>query len=217
MWLNPLFHLGQKVPQRYTKIFFNAYSQHSWCIEKNIARKISLLPGASGPWWLWRRCEEFQFHCRSRGENAGAWDYVASVWVWVASVPGQGVADPAHLRGLAAGLSGLSHALYCRWDTKPLPVSLTSCPPPPPPHAPTRPDFLSRPFFLFLSPLSLLNHLPSLASAQRYFGLHWLMDCSLLPNCLGCGPLRHVLWGTSGNASPRSFSHATSLTNKGHE
>lgn len=61
---------------------------------------------------------------------------------------------------------------------------LTSSTPPYPPP-PSLSSFSSLP----VTP----RHLPSLASAQRYFGLHWLMDCSLLPNCLGCGPLRHVL------------------------
>lgn len=83
------------------------------------------------------------------GEACGApW---SSVWVWVASVPGQGVADPAHLRGLAAGLSGLSHALYCRWDTKPLPVSTHVLHP----SLSLRPPLL--PFLFFLSLLLTIS------------------------------------------------------------
>lgn len=48
-------------------------------------------------------------------ELAGVYVAVAVVSV-VALVPGCGVGYPAHLRGLTAGRSGLSHALYCRWD-----------------------------------------------------------------------------------------------------
>lgn len=72
--------------------------------------------------------------------------------------------------------------------TKPL-----SFPSPPPS------SFLSSYFSFFLSLLTILLHSHELTS---YLGLHWLMDCSLLPNCLGSGPLRHVIWGTSGTASP---------------
>lgn len=109
-------------------------------------------------------------------------------------VPGQGVADSAHLRGITSGHSGLSHALYCRWDQASvclrqlhLSFSLTSFP-----------------FSIFLSLSPTIP--PHSHQHSRYLGLHWLMDCSLLPNSLGCGPLRHVIWGTSGNAStPSSY------------
>ena len=79
-----------------------------------------------------------------------------------------------------------------------------------------------KPLPVFLtSPLSSFSFLPvtpehflSFTSAQRYLGLHRLMDCSLLPYCLGCGPLRHVLWGTSGNASSHSLCFVTIERNK---
>lgn len=125
------------------------------------------------------------------------WVFSAYVWlwlysVWVTLVPGQGVVDSAHLRGITSGHSGLSHALYCRWDQ----ASVSFC---------QLHLSISSPLFPFQSsrhssPSFLLTHI----STGGYLGLHWLMDCSLLPNSLGCGPLRHVIWGTSGNASTHS-------------
>lgn len=58
---------------------------------------------------------------------------------------------------------------------------------------------------VILPPPFLLTHI----STGGYLGLHWLMDCSLLPNSLGCGPLKHVFWGTSGNASTHSSNCVT--------
>lgn len=76
--------------------------------------------------------------------------------------------------------------------TKPLSPSASPISPFPHPFTFLSSCHSSRPF--------LLTHI----STSGYLGLHWLMDCSLLPNSLGCGPLRHVIWGTSWNASTHS-------------
>lgn len=109
--------------------------------------------------------------------------------MWVTLVPGQGSADSAHLWGNTSGHSGLSHALYCRWDQASICLRQLHL-------------SFSSPLFLFLSLFPTIP--PHSHQHSGYLGLHWLMDCSLLPNSLGCGPLRHVIWGTSGNASTHS-------------
>lgn len=83
--------------------------------------------------------------------------FSAYVWLWLWSmwvlVSGQGVVDSTHLRGITSGHSGLSHALYCRWDQ-----ASVSFP------APSLHFLTSFPFFYL--PVTLPHHSSLLTSAQ---------------------------------------------------